>query len=280
MARVLIADGNPAELNARRLKSGRPGTAEAYGVALRRFDPSLEIRITRPYYDGWSLDRVDLDGIDGLAVTGSGVDWSAADERAAPYWRLYERAFSAGVPVLGCCWGLQNAAVVLGGDTTAGPNGVETGFARDLTLTEAGRHHPLHASRAPVFDALCIHRDDVTRVPAGAVVTASNAHTHVQGMVYEQGEAHFWGVQYHPEMELMDVAYILRRREPGENGEGGTFREMADDLAAIADAPDATHDLRERHDIGDGLVNPAIHGAELRNWLVHKVRSTGIDNAG
>lgn len=279
MARVLIADGNPADLNAPRLNSGRLGTAEAYGAALRRFDPTLEIQITRPYYEGWSLDHVDLDGIDGMAVTGSGVEWSAADQRAAPFWRLYEKAFSAGVPVLGCCWGLQNGAVVLGGDTTAGPNGVETGFARDLTLTEMGKHHPLHASRAPVFDALCIHRDDVTRVPKGAVVTASNGHTHVQGMVYEQGETQFWGLQYHPEMDLIDVAHILRRREQGEQSAGGKLSDMADDLIAIADAPDTTHDLRERHDIGEGLVNPEIHGAELRNWLAHKVRSAGVGNA-
>ena len=267
MTRILIAEGNTPELLEGRTHLGQPWTAEAYGAALARFAPGIEITVTRPYFDGWDLDALDLAQFDGLAVTGSGVAWSGADERARPFWQLYEKTFASGTPAIGCCWGLQTAAVVLGGETTAGPNGVEAGFARDVTLTEAGRSHPFHANRPARFDVLCMHRDDVTRLPDGAVVTATNAHTAVQGMVYDQAGVRFWGVQYHPEITLADVAYYFRRSEGGFAGLDISLQDAAPDLEAILADPAGNSELCSRYRIQDAILDPARHGAELENWL-------------
>ncbi|MEM1277204.1 MAG: type 1 glutamine amidotransferase [Pseudomonadota bacterium] len=267
MPRVLVADGNTPALNARRKADGRDPYGLNYGKVLQHFAPELEIEIALPYYDGWDLDQIDFDALDGLAVTGSSVDWCASDTRARPFWELYEKAFAAGKPVLGCCWGLQNAAVVLGGESDAGPHGLELGFARDVALTEAGKAHPFHKGRTPVFDVLCVHRDDVTRIPKGAEVTATNAHTTVQGMVYEEGDTQFWGVQYHPEMKLTDVAYIFRKRDFTWKGERANALALADDLETIVAGPEAATDLCQEHKIGGDLIDFAAHGVELRNWL-------------
>lgn len=267
MIRILVVEGNTPELMHRRTQAGLPWSGESYGMALRHFAPDLEIEITRPYFPDWSLDSIDLATFDGMAVTGSGVDWSASDARAEPFWRIYEKAFAAGVPVLGSCWGLQNGAVVLGGETNTGPNGVELGFARDLTLTEAGKSHPLHHARAPVFDALCIHRDDVTRPPDGALVTASNDHTAVQGMVYEVGSTCFWGVQYHPEMTLKDIAYIFRRNGSLPMDTATELEAMALTLGEISADPESTRVLQDQLGVGPDLTDFDTHGLELRNWL-------------
>ncbi|MEM8790223.1 MAG: type 1 glutamine amidotransferase [Pseudomonadota bacterium] len=271
MPRVLIAEGNTPAISASRQADGRPDLAENYARALTHYAPDLETEITQPYFDGWDLDRVDLQSYDGLAVTGSSVEWSAADERARPFWNLCEKAFEAGLPVIGCCWGLQNAAVVLGGKTEAGPNGMEVGFARQVALTEEGRGHPFHEGRTPVFDVLCIHRDDVTFVPEGAVITATNAHTRVQGMVYENGSTQFWGVQYHPEMRLIDVAYVLRKRDIPWPGGAVDANAAADDLDRVFSNPDGEADLRAKRQIGDEIVDVDLHGVELCNWLNTKI---------
>ena len=218
MPRILIADGNTPDITARIRADGCPAFGEGYASALRHFDCRVETLITEPYAPGYDLGSFDIASFDGLAVTGSGVDWSGADERARPFWQLYEAAFSAGVPAIGCCWGLQTAAVVLGGDTAAGPNGFELAFARDVTLTEDGASHPFHAGREGAFDMLCMHRDDVTRVPEGAVVTATNAHTHVQGMVYEQGDVRFWGVQQSTRRYLRRRAKRIRIEDSQQKG--------------------------------------------------------------
>ena len=135
----------------------------------------------------------------------------------SPFWVMYEKAFAAGTPSFGSCWGMQTAAVALGGETKAGPNGVEVGFARAIRPAD----HPMMAGRRDGFDALAMHRDDVTRAPEGAVVTASNDHTAVQAFAYEAGDADFWGVQYHPECRLRDVAHWLGRTKEGPWKDGG-----------------------------------------------------------
>lgn len=266
-ARVLILDGNTTELRVGRRLAGLPGVAESYGAALCGWRPDLDVTVERPYSPGFDPGLAALSGADGLVITGSGVVWSAADERARPFWRALEGAFAAGVPVLGSCWGLQLAAVVLGGSVGSGPNGVEAGFARDVTLSVEGMLHPLHAGRAPVFDVLCMHRDDVIEVPDGAVVTASNAHTRVQAMVYERGDVRVWGLQYHPEMGLADVAHYMERSAPAF----GLALEDADapagDLRCIAAGAPGADALCDRHGIGPGITDPATHGRELGNWV-------------
>ncbi|MEM6663926.1 MAG: type 1 glutamine amidotransferase [Pseudomonadota bacterium] len=267
MTTVLIVEGNTPEITDATRAAGRPTSAEGYGAALIHFSPGLEIRMTQPYAPGWTIDRVDFDGVDGLVVTGSAAEWTGGDEKSRPFWQVYEGAFSRGIPALGSCWGLQTAAVTLGGETAAGPNGREVSFARNVSLTAEGAAHPLHRGRADTFDVLCMHRDDVTRVPDGAIVTATNAHTAVQGMVYEQGDTKFWGIQYHPEVTLDEVAFWLSADHTASDG----GKRMVADYCAIAEDPAGTADLRAKHRVGPDILDFDRHGVELRNWLVHAV---------
>jgi len=270
MARILILEGNTPTLLEARTARGELWTAEAYGEALRFYEPGLEIVVGRPYFPDYDPE-LPLDEVDAMVVTGSGVSWSAAEEKARPFWQAYERCFAAGKPALGSCWGVQTAAVALGGDSAAGPNGVEAGVARAVCLTEAGLAHPLHAGRPARFDVLCMHRDDVTRLPEGAVVTATNAHTAVQGMVYEAGGVRFWGVQYHPEITLGDVAFYHTRSVAAFAEEEPGRAVIAADYDRIAKDPAGTADLQARYGIGAELLDFATHAVELGNWLEHCV---------
>ena len=102
------------------------------------------------------------------------------------------KVFEAGLPTLGSCNGMQLAASVLGGQSSASPNGREDGLARDVTLTEAGRAHPFMAGRIDGYAAPCVHRDEVSRLPDGAVVLATNNHSEVQAFAYENDGIRFW----------------------------------------------------------------------------------------
>src|SRR6185437_2784641 len=82
--------------------------------------------------------------------------------------------FAASVPVWGSCWGLQLAVVALGGSVRRNPRGRELPIARAITMTEAGRAHPLLASRPDVFDALCSHLDEIEKLPPNAQILAAN----------------------------------------------------------------------------------------------------------
>ncbi len=265
MPKVLIVEGNTPELALDRRRAMGGTTAELYGDALREVQPDLEVDYAQPFFSDHDIEAIDFATYDGIAVTGSGVSWSAADEKAAPFWPVYERAFAAGVPVVGCCWGMQLAAVVLGGEAKAGPNGVEAGFARAVRPTD----HPMHAGRREQFDAICMHHDDVTRAPDGAVVTATNDHTGVQAFVFEDGATSFWGVQYHPEATVQDVGYWFGRSSPAEGNENRM--KAGREIARIAEDPVLHANAAAKHKVGVDILDRAYHLTELRNWLKTKV---------
>ncbi|MGF1550962.1 MAG: gamma-glutamyl-gamma-aminobutyrate hydrolase family protein [Paracoccaceae bacterium] len=260
MAKVLVVEGNTPEGVAAVRAAGGVAAAETYAGALRAFAPGLEIAVARPSFPGFDARALSLDGIDGVALTGSGAAFAADAPEARPHRALVERAFAAGLPVIGSCWGLQVPAVVLGGGVGAAGAGIEVPVARDIRLTPAGLDHPLHAHRGVVFDAPCIHRDEVRRPPTGARVTATNGHSAVQAMVYEQGGVRFWGMQYHPEHGPEEALRYLRRPD------------AAALLAGAEPLVDATAVLAADDGLGSDrmamLTDPAVRGAELKSWLL------------
>lgn len=207
MTTILIVESNTPEMVAEGGSNARP-----FLDTLPVLDADLTLKTAAPYQA--ALTRGDLDGVDGVMFSGSGVDWSTADARAEPLARAMRLVFEHGLPVWGSCNGMQLAASVLGGDVGASPNGVEIGLAQDLRLTDAGRSHPMMQGRRDGDAVPCIHRDEVQRLPEGAVVLAGNAHSPVQAFAYERDGIRFWGVQYHPEFSPSIVAGWMAERDP------------------------------------------------------------------
>ena len=256
--KVIIVESNPLYLEKATRASGGVGNAEYYGLALQKCQPQVQFDVVRPY-EGQAMP--DLSQYDGAVFTGSGASWATCDVKAWPIQRAMEAIFKAGLPSLGSCNGLQLAVVILGGRTGASPNGLEIGLARDIRLTEAGKVHPLHAGRRPVFASPCVHRDEVRAVPNGAVVTATNDHSPVQGMVYERGGVKFWGMQYHPEVTPARFAPYIA--DPVSMFAGA--QQMAEDML-VADAEPESDAARRLGAMADDLTPGVIH-TELSNWL-------------
>lgn len=253
MPHILVVDSDPAEINAMLRARRGTGTGENYAAALQACRDDAHITIVAPY-DGDALPP--LERFDGVAFTGSMVDWDTEDARAAPLADAMRQVFDRGLPTLGSCNGMQLAASVLGGRSAASPNGREDGLARDIQLTEAGRTHPFLQGRTDGYAAPCVHRDEVTQLPQGAVLLAGNAHSGVQAMAYEQGGITFWGVQYHPELDPADLGPSLGRR-------GMIPAEEAAAMAAVEKDAGAAQALGVRADD----MTPARRMTELRNWL-------------
>ncbi|MEM9577276.1 MAG: type 1 glutamine amidotransferase [Pseudomonadota bacterium] len=251
--RILVVDSDTAEINARSKAAVGQTTGEGYAAALRACVPDLEVAIIAPYV---GETRDDLAEFDGVAFTGSGVSWCTDEPQARPLAVVMEACFKAGLPVVGSCNGMQLAATVLGGSNRAAPKGREDGLALDIHLTEAGRSHPFMVGRVDGYAVPCVHRDEVHRLPEGAQILASNAHSDVQAFSFEQGDVRFWGVQYHPEYSLPFIA-----------GRARTWKrvsaQMADDIERAADDAAAAKRLGVR--IED--MQPEVRLSELNNWL-------------
>ncbi len=115
--------------------------------------------------------------------------------------RAPEIVFKLGVPVLGICYGMQTMAAQLGGKVI-NARLREFGFAevrarghtkllKDIQDRVNGEGHGL-------LDVWMSHGDQVTEMPPGFSVMASNPATPVAGMADEARR--FYGVQFHPEV--------------------------------------------------------------------------------
>jgi GMP synthase (glutamine-hydrolysing) len=269
-ARVLVIDGNVAELRARLTAALGYDTGTGYAQVLRRIDPSLHVDVLCAA-DGATLPAgVALENYHGVTMTGSALNIYNGGAPVVRQIELVKAVFAAGVPFFGSCWGLQVAVTAAGGLVRANPRGREFGFARRILLSEAGREHPLFAGKPTTFEAPTVHRDEIATLPSGAALLAANDFG-VQAASFNAGRGTFWGVQYHPEYGYRDIAAVAERYgdtlvKEGMFSDVSALAAFAGELRALETNPsDAT--LLWKHGLGPAVRDDALRLLEIRNWL-------------
>ena len=273
--RLLVAEGNTLEARNRMAAQAGETPSEGYAKALRSIAPDARIDICFPADANPNLPAP-LESYDGIAITGSALNLYKGEPASLRQVDFARGVFSRRIPFFGSCWGLQVAAVAAGGEVGRNPKGREVAFARKVMLNEAGQAHPLHRGRDIAFDAPAIHGDEVVRLPPDATVTAWNALSQVQAAEIRHEGGIFWGVQYHPEFALRDLAFILRRY--GQTlVEEGFFADLAalDGYAVELDTLAADHsraDIAWRLGLGADILRPELRLREIANWIAVQVR--------
>ena len=149
------------------------------------------------------------------------------------------------------------------------------GIARKIRLTAEGLNHPMLEGKPPVFSGFISHVDEVTGLPPGTAVLATNDFTHVQAMEVRHGNGTFWAVQYHPEYDLHEMARLITARAQKLLAEG--FFNSPEDLARYVEQLETLNrepdrkDLRWQLDIDDDVLSDAVRQLELRNWITKVV---------
>jgi len=277
--RFLVAESEPPEAREKRRASVGRSSGETYVDVLRELVPGARCERLRPTDGAEPLpDERTLSGYDAVFLSGSPLHLYEPSPEAARLLAFMRSVFASGTPSFGSCAGLQVATVAAGGTVRRAEAGHEAGFARRLSPTEAGLSHPLLAGRPRAYDAPAIHTDEVDELPPGATLLASNPVTRVQAAEIRCGDGLFWGVQYHPEISLAEVAAALRRDADDlvESGLAGT----RDDLEAHAALIEALHrepgrrDLAWRLGLNEEVTVADRRRAELRNFVEHLVEPT------
>jgi GMP synthase (glutamine-hydrolysing) len=184
--------------------------------------------------------------------------------------------YLSGTPSFGSCWGLQMGAMAAGGDVQMNQKGREVGFARRITQTDEGTRHPMLQGRPMSFDAPAIHLDVVTTLPEHVTVLASNTVTPVQAAEIHHEGGVFWGVQYHPEFSLTELATILKRYHDTLLAEGMFL--SSDDHAAYIDdlltleSDRKRTDLSWRFGLDEEVLDDFKRLTEIRNFIEHYVK--------
>jgi GMP synthase (glutamine-hydrolysing) len=269
--RLLVVEGNTAETRTMHVATTGSTMSEAYASVLKSLAPDADIDIC---FAADTADRPNGSGLgdyDGIAMTGSALNLWKAEDASLRQVELAREVFAAHVPFFGSCWGLQVAAVAAGGEVRLNPKGREVGFARKITLTQDGIGHGLHYGRPLAFDAPTVHSDVVAALPPDATVTARNAMADVQAAEIRHQGGIFWGVQYHPEYSLFDVAMTLKRY--GDQLVRDQFYDSLIELDQHVDWLLALHQKPKlkgeawRIGIDQDVLHSEMRLSELNNWL-------------
>ena len=275
--RFLVVEGNTR--GARQTHRDAYGTmpSESYAAVLQEIERDIVCDLAFPADEGANLpDAAGLESYDGIVLTGSHLSIYDRTPDILRQIDLMRAVYASRTPSFGSCWGLQVATVAAEGDVQKNPLGREVGFARRLLPTEAGRVHPMLEGRPDVYDAPAIHLDTVTSAPADCTILSSNSVSAVQAAEIRFNGGIFWGVQYHPEFSLGELAVILDRRKALLVNEG--FCRTEEDAAAyVADLVAlqenrARADLAWRHGIDTEVLDSAKRTREIANFVKHRVK--------
>ncbi|MEA3175665.1 MAG: hypothetical protein QOF42_3076 [Gammaproteobacteria bacterium] len=274
-ARILVIDGNVAEVRARQVAALGYDSGSGYARVLRRIDPALQIDIVlaadaEPQFPA----GVALADYGGVTMTGSALNIYNGGAPVTRQIELAKAVFAAGVPFFGSCWGLQVAVTAAGGEVRANTRGREFGFARRILLTEAGRAHPLFQGKPAAFEAPTVHKDEITALPPGATTLAVNDFG-LQAAVFQHGRGTFWGVQYHPEYDYADIAAAAERYGEAFVTEGmfrdiHALQDFANELRVLQSNP-ADASMLWKHGLGPAMRSETLRMLEIRNWLQTEV---------
>ena len=207
----------------------------------------------------------DLNDFDLLVAMGGPMDvwqddlypWLAAEKTAIRHW-----VQELGRPFLGICLGHQLLASALGGVVRL-MDQPEIGVG-EVTLTDAGRRDPLFAGFAPPVETFQWHGAEISRLPDGADVLATNSSCPIQAFRYGP---HAYGLQYHVEITGSTVEEwssipeyrVGLERMLGAGGVGQISEMLAHRLASFSAS---TRRLNENI---SAIVTAARRGSALRD---------------
>jgi GMP synthase (glutamine-hydrolysing) len=250
--------------------------SEGYANLLRELLPGALTDICYPADAGANVpDAMGLEGYDGVAITGSALHIYDGGPEITRQIELVRTLLGTGTPVFGSCWGLQILVAAAGGSVRRNPKGREIGFGRAIRLTAAGREHPMYAGKSDSFDAVTIHLDEVETLAPDTTVLALNAMAGVQAAEIRRNSTVAWGVQYHPEYSLKELAAIVRRTgiklvEEGFFAAEGDLLNYAAELMALDREP-GNRPLAWRHGIDGAVLDRSLRVKEVANWIERMV---------
>jgi GMP synthase (glutamine-hydrolysing) len=277
--RFLVIEGNTAAGRARHHAAGGAVASDGYANLLRELVPGSIVDIAYPADSGANLpDHMGLEGYDGVAITGSALHIYEGGPAVQRQVDLARTLLGTGTPAFGSCWGLQVLMTAAGGSVRRNPKGREVGFGRAIRLTAAGREHPMYAGKADSFDAVAVHLDEVETLAPDTTVLALNAMAGVQAAEIRRNGTIAWGVQYHPEYSLSELAAIVRRTgmrlvEEGFFAAENDLMHYADELMVLHRQP-TNKPLAWRHGIDGAVLDRSLRVKEVANWIERMVMPT------
>ncbi len=258
--KLLIVEGNNEETRVQRGTFGIKPYHLLFKEMLHFLVPNAETQSVFPADGIKDLPSISqLEEFDGVLWTGSSLSVTNAIPDVTRQLDFAESIFQSGTPLYGSCWGLQVATIAAGGEVGRSANGLEFGISRPIELTQKGVESPFFEGRSLNYTALCLHYDEVLKLPQNAIVLASNSHSSIQAMTFHYKKSSFFGLQYHPEFNAEQMSLINNCIEEKLVGSAS--------FATIEEVRAFTKRLSEQDNLPDEITNYTLHTQEIKAWL-------------
>lgn len=184
---------------------------------IKRWLPS-DAQITALYIDSEASFPDDLikRGFTHIIHSGSALSIIQPAPFTSKAVTFIQNARDAGIAQMGICYGHQLVCKALVGDhaVRSSPRGMEAGWGQ-VRFEEKGMELLGIRESETVWQH---HFDEVTQIPAGSELLATNAHSKIQG--YVNHEQRLLGTQFHPEFdrEAGNDIYLRDRKLLEKNG--------------------------------------------------------------
>lgn len=149
--------------------------------------------------------------LDAVLITGSSAGVYEQHDWLPPLRDFIRRAYAAGTPMVGICFGHQVIADALGGEVRKS----EKGWGLGRHVYDVVARPAFLATEAPGLAIACSHQDQVITPPAEAEVFLASEFTPNAGLAYRNGR--IVSLQPHPEFTdeyALALAELRRGRAP------------------------------------------------------------------
>lgn len=196
---VLVTNTDQSAFAAR-----HPRDAEKFTVLLRGVRPDWQVTTYEVTENEFPAS---LEGFDGLLIGGSPASVNDANHWIERLSGLIRQAFSAGVPMMGVCFGHQAIAQALGGKVGPNPDAFVLGTT-ETRFTARASWMPEDAREITLASA---HGEQVTVLPTGAEILGESLTCPIAA--YRIGTKVF-ATQHHPEMTPQFLAALVEEFAP------------------------------------------------------------------
>ena len=129
----------------------------------------------------------------------------------------------------------------------------------------------MYTGKSSVFDAFISHDDEITHLPPNGVSLSTNPWTLVQSVSITHQGGDFWGLQYHPEYDLHELARLtfcridklIRYEFFQDRSSALTYVDL---LETLHQDP-SRKDVRWMLGIDADVMNEDVRLVEVRNWV-------------
>ncbi len=175
----------------------------------------------------------DPSGLAGVVLSGSPSMVSDREPWSERLAQWLTQCVAADVPVLGICYGHQLLAHAFGGVVADRANRDFEIGTHTIELNAEAQSDPLFNGMPQRFHAQLVHRQSVSRLPAGAVLLAGSEGEACQA--FRVGRA-AWGVQFHPEFSMEAMRAYIREMPVEARDEGYDADALSAGVRATSDA--------------------------------------------